>query len=62
MDMNKIHRAAAALEGLTQMEWLVLKEAVEDQFGRKMHLLEIGGEDAREISCRIERERAGMYK
>ena len=62
MERNKIRRAANALAGLTYMEWLVLKEAVDNQFDRKVHLLDIGPADAQEIGDRIERERAGMMK
>jgi len=62
VERNKIRRAANALAGLTYMEWLVLKEAVDSQFDRKVHLLDIGTADAQEIGDRIERERAGMMK
>lgn len=61
MQRDNIRRAANALAGLTYMEWLVLKDAVDDQFDRKAHLLDIDPADAQEIGDRILRERAGMY-
>lgn len=62
MQRDKIRQAAEALAGLTNMEWTVLKEAVDMQFDRKVHLLSIGTEDAQQISDRIEREWAGMLE
>lgn len=60
MQKDKLRKAATVLAGLTNMEWLVLKDAVDMQFDRKVHRLQVSAEDMEEVADRIEREWAGM--
>lgn len=60
MNKQNMRRAAEALGGLTFMEWMHLKEAVEQQFGMQANRMSLSDSDAEDIYNRIERERAGM--
>lgn len=62
MNKQNIQRAAKALGGLSFMEWMHLKEAVEQQFAMKVNALRLSDSDAEDIYSRIERERAGMME
>lgn len=60
MNKQNMRRAAEALGGLSFMEWMHLKEAVEQQFSIRVNGLRLSDSDAEDIYNRIERERAGM--
>lgn len=62
MDKNNLQRAAGALAGLCYMEWEVLREQVERQFHMKFSRMDMSGDEAAEISGRIEREWAGSME
>ena len=62
MNKQNLQRAAEAIGGLSFMEWMHLKEAVEQQFAMRVNSLRLSDSDAEEIFNRLERERAGMME